>query len=288
MRMGQSRSAWIALCSFIATVPFTSQAQPVDGSWTFSQDFSNDYRLTVVSSSEIFSGQLPADDPTLNLVVGRRYQVTVMNASTHPLQILAKGASSANDMVLLSQGTGTGRNGSFEADAGVAWSDGAGGVATFTLTQALFEAMQVGGRHPGYRCAVHLSTMRGDFDVTGGTNGPTATPTVTRTQTTTPTRTRTPSFTQTLAPTSTSTDTPESTFTPTPTQELTATPTETPDSSPTPSQTPTQALASPTPTNTPGSADLNGDNLVNAEDLLEFLRQWRNAPLKGPLNPAPN
>lgn len=262
-------------------------AQPADYNWTFNNDGSVDYRLTVVSSTDLFAGALPSDDPTINLQVGKRYQVTVVNFGPHPLEIIAKGASSGNDTALLAQGA---TNGSFEANAEVAWVDGSGGVVTFTMTADLLAAMQNGGRIPGYRCLAHPASMRGNFNVTAAqvtptpteTQPPTATPTNTTEPTATPTETVEPSTTptDTLEPSATPTATLEMTSTSTETSEPTATdtateeptPTDTVEATATPSET--TVLPTATPTNTPRSADLTGDGLVDSRDLLELMRQW--------------
>jgi glucose/arabinose dehydrogenase len=131
-----------------------------DAEWTFNNDSYIAYTLTSVSSTDLYAGPLPVNNPTINLVTGKRYRVTVVNPVSHPLQILAKGTSSANDTVLLYQGGGTG---SWESDAGVDWQDLAGGVVEFTLTPALLTAMSEGGKSPGYRCSLHTSMMRGSF-----------------------------------------------------------------------------------------------------------------------------
>ena len=233
-----------------------ASAQPADQSWTFDNDSSNDYRLTVVSSMDLFSGPLPVDDPTINLQVGLRYQVTIVNPGSHPFQVIAKATSFSQDLALLTQGGGAG---SLESDPEVAWTD-SGGVVTFTMTQGLLDAMRQGGRIPGYRCANHVSTMRGNFNVTGGVDPPTPTPSNTPLPPTpTPTRTNTlaPSDTATPLPTDTPSNTPEQptptntaqppTETPTITHTLEPTETETPVNTPTPSAT----SAEPTPTSTP-------------------------------------
>lgn len=149
----------------------------VDESWTFSDDGVDNYILTdsgSVSSSELYSGSFPASDPTINLVVGQRYQVTVTNASTHPFQLLAKGPVFSDDIILASQGTAVG---SMESDPGLNWTDdglSTNGAVEFTLTSDLVTAMNdaSGGitRAPGYRCGVHISTMRGDFNISTPVN----------------------------------------------------------------------------------------------------------------------
>jgi len=124
-----------------------------------------DYRVTSVSSPDVYSGALPADDPTLNLQVNKRYAFTVVNASAHPFQVIAKGATAAEDVVLLSQGP---MAGSMESDPGITWTDdgqSTNGVVEFTVTEALVQQMNAGGRVPGYRCLVHASLMRGNFTI---------------------------------------------------------------------------------------------------------------------------
>ena len=64
-----------------------------DESWNFQVNGTSDYRLTVVSTTSIFSGTLPANDPTMTLTVGTRYMATVTNGGSHPLNIIARGAT---------------------------------------------------------------------------------------------------------------------------------------------------------------------------------------------------
>jgi hypothetical protein len=225
--------------------PVRVPAQTPDYSWTFNNNFTSSFTLTAVSSTDLFQGSLPTDDPTITLEVGKRYQVTVVNFGSHPFQVIAKGGSSPSDVILLSLGATVG---SFEADAGVSWTDSGAGVVTFTLIQGLADAMAAPSHVPGYRCGVHTGTMRGNFTILSGPL-PTAT------------------ITNTSAPTETPTDTLEAT--PTPTETLADTPT------PTVTNTTPPVAASPTASNTPRSADLTGDGQVNANDLIEFMRQWR-------------
>jgi hypothetical protein len=72
----------------IAITPLAISASDIQ--WTFDTPDSFDYRLSSVSSSELYSGSLPANDPTINLIVGKRYGVTVTDPVTHPFQIIAK------------------------------------------------------------------------------------------------------------------------------------------------------------------------------------------------------
>jgi glucose/arabinose dehydrogenase len=105
-----------------------------------------------------------AQDPTLTVRVGRRYQVTVVNFGPHPFEVLAKGASAGADIVLLSMGSTVGP---FESDPEVAWVDNGSGTVTFTLTPGLYSAMTDSDHVPGYRCKAHPFTMRGNFNVVG-------------------------------------------------------------------------------------------------------------------------
>jgi hypothetical protein len=135
-------------------------AQAQDYTWTFTDDGFSNYILLSVSSPDVYSGIIPANDPTLNLRLGKRYSVTVVNYSIHPLQILAKGATALDDLVLLSQGATVG---TFESVPGVNWQDDGLGHVAFTVTESLYVALKWMGRVPGYRCEVHATTMRGNF-----------------------------------------------------------------------------------------------------------------------------
>lgn len=150
------------LAAILAFAFFARPAAAQDALWTFNANGLTDYSLVGVSSSQMFSGPLPANDPTLNLTIGKRYRVTNLNPSVHPFQIIAKAATFTGDAALLAQGIAVG---SMEGNSGVAWADDGMGNVTFTMTQALLDAMKAGGRAPGYRCGSHSSDMRGDFNV---------------------------------------------------------------------------------------------------------------------------
>jgi hypothetical protein len=149
----------LALLMLATTLPAAAFAQ--DGGWTFAGVVGN-YRLDAVSSPSIFSGARGALDPTLTLTLGSRYQVTTPGAA-HPLAIISKGPNAAGDVVLLAQGADPG---SLEADPGIAFVD-AGNTISFTVTQTLVDAMNTGGRIPGYHCGNHPGTMRGNFTIAG-------------------------------------------------------------------------------------------------------------------------
>ncbi len=141
----------------------SAPAQP-DYQWTFNNNGSIDYTLTSVSSTQVYEGSLPANDPNINLIVDKRYAVDVVNFGAHPFQVLAQGADSSSDVVLLSQGAATG---SFEADTGVDWVDNGTSTVQFTFTADLANAMFGTGLSPGYRCGIHVSSMRGSFTIFG-------------------------------------------------------------------------------------------------------------------------
>ncbi len=139
------------------------EAASHDVAWTFGNVGSSSYRLDAFEPGDAGLGAgIGAEDPTLTVRVGRRYQVTVTNFRPHPFDVLAKGASAGSDIVLLSMGSS---NGSFESDPEVDWVDNGSGTVIFTLTPGLYNAMIDSGHVPGYRCRAHPFTMRGNFDV---------------------------------------------------------------------------------------------------------------------------
>lgn len=141
------------LCSFAA-------AQASDYQLTFNNNGIDDYTLQTGASTQIYPFDLPANDPTMNLILGKRYEIAVVNFAIHPFQIIAKGATAVSDVVVLSMGATAG---SLEGDAGVAFTDDSAGTIMFTVTQTLLDAMEQGVLTPGYRCGVHTTMMRGDF-----------------------------------------------------------------------------------------------------------------------------
>ena len=166
--LGNKRTVLIVVVATILTSSWFEAWAASDFQWTFGDSGMVDYILTSVSSSAVFSGSLNASDPTLTLIVGKRYEVTVIDSSMHPIEILSKGASSGSDVVLLAQG---GLGGSLESDAGINWVDSGGasnGKVEFTVTNGLVQAMMSGGKTPGYRCGVHTSVMRGNFVIDTG------------------------------------------------------------------------------------------------------------------------
>ncbi len=148
------------MCASVAV-----KAASYDVAWTFGNVGSFLYRLDAFSPADAgLVTSIGQEDPTLTVYIGRRYQVTVINYTVHPFQVLAKGASAGADIPLLSMGATTSP---FESDPEVTWEDNGAGTVTFTLTRNLYNAMTESGRVPGHRCLPHAFTMRGDFNVLG-------------------------------------------------------------------------------------------------------------------------
>jgi len=141
----------------------TAQAQLFDVIWTFGNVGFSSYRLSAFEPSNIEFGTIGAENPTLPLELGKRYQVKVTDYIAHPFEIIAKSTSPTQDKVLLSMSI----QGPFESDPQVNWEDDGRGTVRFTLTKPLYQAMIEDGRIPGYRCRIHLFSMRGDFLVLG-------------------------------------------------------------------------------------------------------------------------
>ncbi len=162
---GRMRAAiMVALATtMLAAGPHASAASH-DIEWVFGDDGLTVYRLNSYAPASANLGVIGAGNPTIPLVLGKRYQVRVINYVAHPLEIIAKGANSAQDVLLLRQG---GAVGPFESDPQVNWTDNGAGTVTFTVTMDLYSDMTASGRNPGYRCASHATTMRGDFTVAG-------------------------------------------------------------------------------------------------------------------------
>jgi glucose/arabinose dehydrogenase len=153
---------FLSVSAIVALAPAAS-AQTTNFQLTLDNNSFVSYVLTSVSSEKVFAGALPAENPKLILIVGKRYSIQVVHASSHPLQVVAQGTTASSDVVLLAQG---GTTGSLESDASVAWTD-VGGTVSFTVTTALASALKASGLAPGYRCEIHPSTMRGTFVIYG-------------------------------------------------------------------------------------------------------------------------
>lgn len=186
------RFATLALLLMCAAAPLAAEAvrgpSAADFVVTFDNNGASDYLLTSASSvsdPSLYSGTFPANDPTISLQVGKRYEFIVVNSGFHPLQIVSLGASSGADVVLLSQGSAVG---SFESDPDVDFQENAAssnGSISFVLTPQLAEAMDAANT-PGYRCGIHTGTMRGQFAISTATPTPSPSPTPTVTPTVTP------------------------------------------------------------------------------------------------------
>jgi len=151
----------VALSCLISPAVF---GQTYDVAWTLGNVGFSAYRLDAFTPTAAELGTLGAQNPTLALELGTRYQVRIVDFGSHPFEVLAKGASASADRVLLSMGS---TPGTFESDPEVKWEDPGQGIVRFTLTGALYKAMTADGRIPGYRCRPHASIMRGDFTVAG-------------------------------------------------------------------------------------------------------------------------
>ncbi len=150
---------WIVVSIFA----FVNGAQAVEG-WTFINNGTFGWQLKSYFPSTSGLGTIgPALNPTLTLQIGKRYQITDPNFTVHPLEIIAKAPTSSGDVVLLSMKSLV--TGSFEGDPGVNWQDTGTNTVSFTLTEGLYNAMNASGNIPGYRCGVHISAMRGNFNV---------------------------------------------------------------------------------------------------------------------------
>ncbi len=136
-----------------------------DHRFRFTNSDDKDYQISSFSSDAVFSGFPFSADPTLTLQIGQRYEATVANSGSHPLQILSQGADAKSDVVLLSQG---GVVGALEEDPEIAWKDDGAryeGKIAFTVTQRLVDAMNGRGHQPGYRCSVHVFLARVELSI---------------------------------------------------------------------------------------------------------------------------
>ncbi|MEJ2702618.1 MAG: hypothetical protein P8Z79_09270 [Sedimentisphaerales bacterium] len=159
----QFKKMLVIVLALVAFDGLAASAQTYDVAWTFGNVNSSSYRLDAFEPDDVEFGVLGSEDPTLPLELGKRYQVKVTNFDFHPFEVIAKGDSPGQDVVLLSMAAG----GPFESDPDVGWEDDGQGTVRFTLTTPLYQAMAEGGRTPGYRCRAHVFDMRGDFTVAG-------------------------------------------------------------------------------------------------------------------------
>ncbi len=137
--------------AFAADYSFKMSANGMS-SWTFSNPSSPD-----------INGGSGVENTTINLIVGKRYAIVSLGAVVgHPFQVIAKGSSSVNDIVLLAEGSAVG---SLESDSGINWTDDSNGNLQFTVTSGLVAAMTQSGHTTGYRCEQHPDAMRGNFAI---------------------------------------------------------------------------------------------------------------------------
>jgi hypothetical protein len=157
----------------ITAVPGPSPSYDV--AWTFDNMENQSYVLNSYEPNNIVLGDFETENPTLLLSLGKRYQVTILDAVNHPFELIAKNTDSGQDDILLSANPDV--VGPFERSVpGVGWIDNGIGTVTFTLTDELYNAMMGPNKRPGYRCGVHVVNMRGNFDIctapiTGDLNG---------------------------------------------------------------------------------------------------------------------
>jgi glucose/arabinose dehydrogenase len=159
----EHRSRQLLIIGFI--VALVGIVQAVDVSITLGDSGFSGYVLNSFLPADAAVGTIGALNPDLKLVYRKRYEITVVNYVSHPLDILARATSAASDGVLLSMAPGI--TGSLESDSEILWEDTGTGTVRFTLTPKLYAAMTAGGLVPGYRCQVHASSMRGNFVVVG-------------------------------------------------------------------------------------------------------------------------
>lgn len=138
-------------------------APTYDVAWTFNNAGDNSYVLELYEPNDFKFGGIGQEDPTLLLYLGERYQVTIVDDVNHPFEVIAKGANSGLDDVLLSAKPGV--TGTFESSPNVGWVDNGAGTVTFTMHQFLYNAMTVPDKRPGYRGGIYVSDLRGDFDI---------------------------------------------------------------------------------------------------------------------------
>ncbi|MBP7051758.1 MAG: PQQ-dependent sugar dehydrogenase [Phycisphaerae bacterium] len=163
MKSKQTAKLTFTLLGILAFLPLTARGQSYDAAWTFGNVGMSSYRLDAFEPATLEFPELGAENPTLPLELGKRYQVKVPGYVAHPFEVLAMAPSASGDVVLLSMAI----PGPFESDPGVAWQDDGKGTVRFTLTEGLYQAMIAGGLKPGYRCRPHAPLMRGEFTVSG-------------------------------------------------------------------------------------------------------------------------
>src|SRR5690349_11691687 len=124
-------------CAATLALLLFDTATAADFSFTISANGMTSWVISSLSSPDIDGGGGP-DNPTINLIVGKRYAVTSHGADIgHPFQLIAKGTLAIYDVVLLAEGTTVG---SLESDSGINWTDDTSGNLQFTVTPGLITA----------------------------------------------------------------------------------------------------------------------------------------------------
>jgi hypothetical protein len=102
MKVQRLAIAVVASAAIILGTSAVVEADSHDVTWTFGNVGSSSYRLDAFSPSDAGLGaSLGAQDPTLTVQIGKRYQVRVTNFVPHPFEVLAKGSSAGGDTILL-------------------------------------------------------------------------------------------------------------------------------------------------------------------------------------------
>lgn len=136
----QTKAADVIVQNPVEEPIVTEPTTPViNASVVFGNNGATDYTITTSSNSDVAS--VGANDPTLNLTVGKRYIFSVTNFASHPLHL-----NDASGTVLLGMGS---QADTFESDSAVNFIDDGAGSITFTLTQELANQLSV------YRCQFH-------------------------------------------------------------------------------------------------------------------------------------
>ncbi len=153
---------WRYETMILARFGLDSVYPPEPFAWTFGNAGIQSYVLESFEPNELDFGTIGAEDPTLTLHLGKRYQVTIVDYASHPFEVIAKAEMAAGDTILLALGA---TEGSFESDPNVGWVDNGAGTVTFTFSTDVSNNLIVPDKIPCSRCGIHYSTMRVDFNV---------------------------------------------------------------------------------------------------------------------------
>jgi len=140
--------------AFVASVPVGTPAVRVtldDGSGVF-------VASSVEPSTQAGTVGAEASNPTLQLREGWRYELVLATAplGTHPIELVTRGATAAEDVVLVGAGTDPG---TLAAEAEIGADTSTVGALRFTVSASLGAALD------GYRCAVDTDGARGMITV---------------------------------------------------------------------------------------------------------------------------